>query len=368
MVEFIKGLTLSQLFFEDGVRPVIERRFPDLAYAAARMAGGSDVLGFDTPRSMDHDWGPRLELFLPEAEYDSLRMEVDQALREDLPLTIHGFPTNFDYHEDGSTVMAGVSTGPVNHYVNITTIRRFFEDYLVYSPSRPPRLVEWLTFPQQRLRTVASGRIFYDPHGQLQEIRGWLTYYPHDLWLYLMANQWGRIAQEEPFVGRTGHVGDEIGSRLLAGRLIRDLMNLCFLQERQFAPYVKWFGTAFGELACADELRPIFKQSMMANDWPAREKHLSAAYRYVAQRHNSLGLTPSLPAEVAPFHNRPYLVIHAERFSEALRGAIEDPAVLSLPTSLGSIDQFVDSTDVLSYPEWFGRLRPLYEQKTSKTQ
>jgi hypothetical protein len=36
----------------------------------------------------------------------------------------------------------------------------------------------------------------------------------------------------EPSVGRTGDVGDEIGSRIIATRQITKLMRLCFLAER----------------------------------------------------------------------------------------------------------------------------------------
>ncbi|NTU80855.1 MAG: hypothetical protein HGA45_15995 [Chloroflexales bacterium] len=31
-------------------------------------------------------------------------------------------------------------------------------------------------------------------------------------------------------------------------------MGLCFLIERHYAPYPKWFGSAFQRLACAAEL------------------------------------------------------------------------------------------------------------------
>ena len=39
-----------------------------LPYAAALVGGGSQVLGYDTPMSTDHDWGPAVTLFLPEDE------------------------------------------------------------------------------------------------------------------------------------------------------------------------------------------------------------------------------------------------------------------------------------------------------------
>ena len=36
--------------------------------------------------------------------------------------------------------------------------------------------------------------------------------------------------------------------RLTAALLVRDVMRLAFLIERQYAPYAKWFGTGFARL------------------------------------------------------------------------------------------------------------------------
>ena len=66
-----------------------------------------------------------------------------------------------------------------------------------------------------------------------------------------------RLNQEEHLMGRAGMVGDEIGSAVIGARLVRDLMHLCFLMERKYAPYPKWFGTAFARLACEAELCPV---------------------------------------------------------------------------------------------------------------
>jgi hypothetical protein len=76
--------------------------------------------------------------------------------------------------------------------------------------------------------------------------------------------------------------------------------------------------------------------------------------------HNRLGITQPLPAEVSPFFDRPYRVIHSGRFVDAIREAIADPAVRRLPPYLGSVDQFADSTDVLSDVVQAGKLRFMY--------
>lgn len=62
-------------------------------------------------------------------------------------------------------------------------------------------------------------------------------------------------------------MGDDLGSRLIAASLVRDLMKLCFLIEKTYAPYTKWFGTAFTKLRCAPELGSVFERVLSANSW-----------------------------------------------------------------------------------------------------
>jgi uncharacterized protein DUF4037 len=357
---FIPGLELSALLFCEAVQPIMASRFPGVSYSAARLGAGSEVLGFDTPQSMDHDWGPRLILFLAEEDCDRLKDPIDRVLSEDLPPSIHGFPTGFHRDAGGTTWMAQGDSSPVHHRVEIHTVRAFFRDYLDVDPDHKLTVADWLTFPQQRLRTVASGRVFADGLGQLGPIRERLREYPHDVWLYMLSAQWQRIAQEEAFVARCGDVGDELGSRLIATRMVDDLMRLGFLMERQYAPYIKWFGTAFAQLDCAGRLIPIFGRVLSATHWKDREKHLSTAYQQVAHMHNVLQITAPLSTQVSQYHERPYLVLHADRFVEAIREVIADERVKALPVHLGSVDQFADTTDVLDHLGRLDQLKALY--------
>ena len=359
---FVKGLKLSELFYWEAVRPILDEHYPGLPHAAARIGFGSDVLGFDTPQSMDHDWGPKLTLFLSPEDEERLADAIDETLSGALPREIHGYPTSYNHHEDGTAVMAAGEGGPVVHQVHIRTIRSFFLRYLNYDPAHEPTPVEWLTFPQQRLRTVASGRVYHDGLGQLEAMRARLRHYPHDVWLYLLAAQWRRVAQLEPFMARCGDVGDELGSRILAMRLVRELMALCFLIERQYAPYSKWFGTAFAQLTCAPRLAPAFEGVWRASGWQDREAHLGAAYEVVGEMHNALQITDPLDTAVRRFHQRPYLVIDGDRFVDAIRAEMADPEIEALPVHLGSVDQFVDSTDVLDHLSRLRQLRELYRR------
>jgi len=160
-------------------------------------------------------------------------------------------------------------------------------------------------------------------------------------------------------MGRCGQVGDDLGSHLIAARLVRDLMRLCFLMERRYAPFIKWFGSAFAQLDCAAELLPVFAQVLEANSWQERQTHLTIAYEFVAEKHNTLGITQPLPTEVSQYHSRPFLVIHADRFVDAIQAGIKGEQVRALPEHLGSIDQFIDSTDAQRYLD---RLKAVYHE------
>ena len=366
MEEFISGLELSRLFYLEAVKPILDANFPNLRYSAALIGDGSEVLGFDTEMSADHDWGTRLMLFLEEEDFTEHGKSINKALQHQLPLKFRGYSTNFglpDPDDNGTQLLEDIESGSINHRVEIFTINEFFLNYLNFNLRQTIEPADWLTFPEQKLRAVTNGAIYRDEIG-LRETIDRFSYYPQDVWLYLLASGWNRIGQEEHLMGRAGIAGDEIGAAIIAARLVRDLMRLCFLMEKRYAPYAKWFGKAFSQLNCAAELSPVFKKTLSAQTWQEREKRLAAAYEYVAGMHNALEITEPLPAEVGNFFNRPFLVIHLHgKFADAISARIEDAEVIRIAEKrfIGSIDQFSDSTDILANPKWREILRKLYE-------
>jgi len=365
MPKFIPGLELSRLFFEQIVQPRIVAEFPALPYSATLIGSGSEVLGFDTAMSADHHWGPRMILFLREDDAAQYASAIHERLRHTLPHTFLGYPTNFSppNPDDNNTQLLQETTeGPVNHRVETGTLHGFFQNYLAYDIDEPIEPADWLTFSEQKLRSITAGAVFRDDLG-LESIRERLRYYPHDVWLYLLAAGWTRISQDEHLMGRAGFVGDDIGAAIIGARLVRDIMRLCFLMERQYAPYAKWFGTAFSQLECAKELAPVLRQAVHADDWQDRQQHLATAYEIIAAKHNVLGLTDPLPEKPVSFFGRPFQVIFGTRFADALGAQITDPAVkrLTQRSLIGSLEQFSDSTDLCSDSSWREALRGLYE-------
>jgi len=108
-------------------------------------------------------------------------------------------------------------------------------------------------------------------------------------------------------------------------------------------------------------MTPILERVLHASSWQEREKGLRAAYELVAARHNDLGITASVPDKVSQFHDRPFMVIQGGDIAQLIWDTIEDPAVRALPFGAGKLDQIVDSTDILSYPERFWKLKELYQ-------
>jgi len=162
-------------------------------------------------------------------------------------------------------------------------------------------------------------------------------------------------------MGRAGMVGDEIGSALIGARLVRDLMRLCFLMEKTYAPYSKWFGTAFNRLDCAPSMSPHLRAALSSETWREREEHLARAYRIVAEMHNKSGITEPLPTEPRDFFGRPFRVIELHGFAGALFSRIEDERILRIARPIGGVDIFSDSTDLLQPAFWRAALRKLYE-------
>jgi hypothetical protein len=359
--QFIPGIKLANLFYQEAVRPILEKEYPRLVYSAALLGSGSEVLGFDTEMSMDHSWGPRLFLFLGDNDHQQLAEPVRLTLGNQLPLTFRGFSTHFqNTPEEPNTYMPGTTDKrPIAHRVVINTLSNFLESYTGSALNKGVSLLDWLLIPEQKLRTLVAGGLFHDGLGSVEPLRQHLAWYPHDIWLYLIAAQWQRIGQEEPFVGRTGIVGDETGSAVLASRLVRDMMRLCMLLERQYAPYPKWFGTGFSRLKCAPYLTPILAAVHRSTNWQEREEHLVAAYEYIASMHNTLTITGPIQSKVTYFHDRPFRVIGGGDAAAATWHAITDTSVRVLPPGLGKIDQFVNSTDILDETERCRALKAL---------
>ncbi len=348
----VKGLALARAFYWEAVQPIVARQRPRLRHSAALIGSGSEVLGYDDAVSTDHHWGPRVMLFLAPEQHRRAARPLHQALAANLPYRFLGYPSNFSAPkmgegDQGTQMLQDINAGAVNHRVEILTIDGYMQQYLGLGADHRLSAADWLSLPQQKLLSFTAGEVFHDELG-LQRIRDRFQYFPPDVWRYLLACGWRRIGQDEHLAPRAGAVGDELGSALIAARIARSIILLCFLYEKRYAPYPKWLGTAFAELACAAELRPILRAIVRGETWRERERHLCDAYQALNQLHNASKLTAPVEPARQVFHERGFWVSNAWRYVDKLRDTISDGEAQALCNHalIGSVDLFSDNTDL----------------------
>lgn len=328
------GLRLSEEFYRACVGPAIAAEFPRLPHAAGLMGRGSEVLGYDDSMSTDHTWFARVTVFVPDEVLIEQGELVQSQVTARIPDLFEGVPTE----------------------VRVTTVQQYFLDQLGLDVSAAWDAYDWVSLPEQRLCAMTAGAVFHDEL-DLEKVRRRLAYYPRDVWLYLMLAGWWRVHPEMNLVGRAGYAGDELGSALIASKIVSGLMHLSFLIERRYAPYVKWFGTAFSKLQIADRLSAPLDSALRARSWREREKALGSGYEIVASAFNDLEIAPRLTLEPVRLWERPFTVMWAD-FPGALSASISDPQVRDLverwPT--GGIDQV---RDILWAPKSRTKVREL---------
>jgi hypothetical protein len=341
----MQGIELSRRFYDEVVAPWLARDFPGLEHAAALIGYGSELLGFDDAMSQDHNWGPRVIVLLSEGDFAALAPRLVAAFLGAAPAVFHGHPMGFHNRPHPSPHRGG-ALGDDRHGLELWTLAEALRFWL--GGPEPADNLAWLGLAEQRLLGLTAGAVFHDD-GRLTALRQRLAWFPRDVWLYKLAGQWRRIAEEQPFVGRTGLVGDELGSRVIAARLVRDAMRLAFLIERRYAPYSKWFGSAFARLPCAGELMPALERVLAAETWQLRDAALAEACETLGRLQQARGVPGAIAPRIGPFHERPFTVVNAEEIIAALRAEMADPALRALPT-IGALDQISDSTPVVEAP------------------
>ena len=198
---FIKGLDLNRGFYKETVKPLLDKHFGGLPYSASLIGYGSDVIGMDTAQSTDHNWGPRMQIFVDEGEFIP---RIDECLRQNLPPEYRGYPVNFtDKRYDATQSMLKTDAGPINHLIEIKS----FEDYLKNRYSIDKIIgfsnQDWLRFNDQQLLEITSGEVFHDGLNKLNRTREELKLYPTEIWKLRMAVLWDYISNKEAFVGRS---------------------------------------------------------------------------------------------------------------------------------------------------------------------
>jgi hypothetical protein len=137
---FIPATELCGAFYHEAVRPILAGR----PHSAALLGWGSDVLGYDTERSTDYGWGPRLLIIMARADVEV----VSRLLDDKLPELFRGWPVRYGW----DTVSSSSS-----HHVTVTTLPTWTIEQLGVDATIGMSSVDWLLAPQQRLLGCVAG-------------------------------------------------------------------------------------------------------------------------------------------------------------------------------------------------------------------
>ena len=87
----MKGIELSERFYEAYGRPMIREQFPEYEerIAVGLVGHGSECFGYDDDVSSDHDYGPEFCLFLTEEDHREIGFRLERAY-DKLPASFEG--------------------------------------------------------------------------------------------------------------------------------------------------------------------------------------------------------------------------------------------------------------------------------------
>ncbi|MHA1111653.1 MAG: DUF4037 domain-containing protein [Promethearchaeota archaeon] len=363
-MELISGLDLAGSFYFEIVKPLLRKNYPDLRYAAALLGTGSEVQGFDDITSTDHHWGVRILLFLEKNDFENRISNLNQFFRRNLPYEFKGHSTNWsppDPKDNNNQFPEHLTEGEVNHRIEMYTVSGYLSEYLGIT-STILTDIDWVLLPEQRLREFTGGKVFDDTIGELTKAREDLIYFPHNVWIFKILTQWIKIAEEIPFPGRIGMQTDILGGQIETSRLVRYAMVLCFILEKQYTPYPKWFSKAFSELDNSNKIIPLLQLALNETDFKKRDDILCKIYLAILHFQNSLGITEPLKLSPKSFFSRPITVIDTGKITELLQNGLKPP-LSKVKYPIGSIDQIIDYPNLLSDAVYFKKLRTLYEEQ-----
>ena len=233
----MKGLELSQRFFESHGLPLLQQEFGRYAdrIAVGLVGDGSDCFGFDDHLSRDHDWGPGFCVWLLHDDYDAIARPLQEAI-DRLPKTFAGY---------GPRRVSQGGTGRVG----VFEIARFYQGFIGLD-HLPGDLDEWLLIPENSLAACTNGKVFWDPLGEFSRWRTVLSaFYPEDVRLKRIASRCMTIGQSGQYnFPRCVQREEYFCVRYAETKCCADVISLVFLLNRRYTPFYKWMHRAVKDL------------------------------------------------------------------------------------------------------------------------
>lgn len=246
----IKGLELSERFYDEAVKPMLTERFPKLrgAWAAGLVGHGSECYGYDDGLSADHDYGADVCIWLTKKDYENDAPAMRKAYEDARRTWAKTAEERYGISQRNQTAQGAGRIG-------ILEIRTFY--YGLLGTDRVPKTnKEWLALPEERLAAATNGRVFEDPAGEFNAVReGLLAYYPEDVRKKKMAARAAVMAQSGQYnYARCMRRGEYLAAELALSEFVRAACSMVYLINRKYCPFYKWMHRGLKDMTVLSEI------------------------------------------------------------------------------------------------------------------
>jgi hypothetical protein len=279
----MKGLELSRRYYEEVSRPAIEKNFCDrIARMAFGLVGdGSECYGFDDEISQDHDFGPRVIIWLTAGDFSDFGTELQEAVSK-LPKKFLGYDgVNTSQYGEGRE---GVFSIPV-----------FYSKFI--GLNRPPETInEWRMLPEVNLSIATNGEIFSDPVGEFTKFRNiLLAGYPEDVRLKKMAARCMKMAQSGQYnFARSIKRNEFVAARMASAEFIDAAASMIFLLNNKYKPFSKWMHRGLKPLpVLGEESCNLLAELVSSNSYTTSERSIETLCSLIINKLKDMGLTDS---------------------------------------------------------------------------
>ena len=260
----MQGLELSERFYEEYGKPMLEEQFADLLpYIAVGLLGsGSECFGFDDDVSQDHDYEPGFCIFLPEEDI------VDRRSAFLLERAYAKLPKSYMGYERQKLSPVGGNRHGVLRISDFVMEKTGTRDGIL-------TMAEWMTIPEQSLAEMTNGKLFMDGYGKMTRIRESLRVFPREIRRKKLAGHLMNMAQSGQYnYRRCLRHKETAAAQLAVFEYVRSAMAVIFLLNDVYMPYYKWSFHALRQLPklslCAEVMEYLLTTD---NDASAEEKY-----------------------------------------------------------------------------------------------
>ncbi len=253
----MKGLELSERFYEEYGRDMIAAQFPEYEdMIAVGVAGeGSDCFGYDDEISRDHDFEAGFCLWIPDRLEHELEFKLSRAYNR-LPEEFLGVK------RAEASFLGGNRRG-------VQLIGNFYSRFTGRN-GVPESLTEWLYTPEYSLACAVNGKVFRDGLGEFSAVRNELAAgYPEDVRKKKIAARAALIAQSGQYnYGRCLGHGEYGAAALALHEFVQNSLSMVFLLNNRYMPYYKWAFRAAKELPKLSDTAAELEKLLTAGDRP----------------------------------------------------------------------------------------------------